>query len=416
MKFWRNIILESYDYLLVLAIILLSTKILGLISARVNMPQVVGALLAGIILGPSCLGVVGETDFLLKTSELGVIVLMFIAGLDTDLEELKRTGLASFIIALIGVIVPLIGGFACYLVFFPGEMDTTYLLKAIFIGVVLTATSVSITVETLREMGKLQGTIGTAIMGAAVIDDILGIIVLTVITSFTDPSVSPASVFGRILAFFLFLAVIWVVMHKLFIYMSDAWGERRRVSIYAFVFCLVMSYVAEVGFGVADITGAYFAGLVLCNIMGVRRFIAKKMTVISYMLFSPVFFAAIGIKTDLSGMTGTLIGFSLMLLVVAIITKVVGCGIGAKLCGFTNHEALSVGIGMVSRGEVALIVAQKGAQAGLIDEALFPAIVLVVIVTTLVTPVLLKLVLGNDTAPTEPSPEIPLSPEPAIEQ
>jgi Kef-type K+ transport system membrane component KefB len=139
MKFWRNIILESYDYLLVLAIILLSTKILGLISARVNMPQVVGALLAGIILGPSCLGVVGETDFLLKTSELGVIVLMFIAGLDTDLEELKRTGLASFIIALIGVIVPLIGGFACYLVFFPGEMDTTYLLKAIFICVVFTA-------------------------------------------------------------------------------------------------------------------------------------------------------------------------------------------------------------------------------------------------------------------------------------
>ncbi|MGN1008080.1 MAG: cation:proton antiporter, partial [Butyricicoccus sp.] len=170
--------MESYEFLLVIAIILLSTKLLGLLSERVHMPQVVGALAAGILLGPSALNFVGETDFLLKTSELGVIMLMFLAGLDTDLSELKKTGVASFVIALVGVIVPLAGGTLCYEMFFHDSGDPLDFLKAVFIGVVLTATSVSITVETLREMGKLKGKVGTAILGAAVIDDILGIIIL----------------------------------------------------------------------------------------------------------------------------------------------------------------------------------------------------------------------------------------------
>ena len=395
--------MESYDFLLAIAIILLSTKVLGLLSERVHMPQVVGALIAGIILGPSVLGWIGETDFLAKTSEIGVIVLMFLAGLDTDLEELKKTGAASFVIALIGVIVPLIGGAACYLVFFPDSTEPMHMLRAVFIGVVLTATSVSITVETLREMGKLKGKVGTAIMGAAVIDDIMGIIVLTVATSFTDPSVNILKVLGSIVGFFLFLAVVGFAMHKAFSKMDENWGQKRRVAIYAFVFCLVLSYIAETVFGIADITGAYFAGLFLCNIYKTRSYIAKKMTVISYMVFSPVFFASIGIKTELGGMNAAILGFSAALLVVALLSKVIGCGLGAKLCGFTNHEALSVGIGMISRGEVALIVAQKGSQAGLIDEDLFPAIVLVVIVTTLITPMLLKIVMSKDPTPPEDS-------------
>ena len=177
------------------------------------------------------------------------------------------------------------------------------------------------------------------------------------------------------------------------------------MAIYAFVFCLVLSYIAETVFGIADITGAYFAGLFLCNIYKTRSYIAKKMTVVSYMVFSPVFFASIGIKTELGGMNAAILGFSAALLVVALLSKVIGCGLGAKICGFTNHEALSVGIGMISRGEVALIVAQKGSQAGLIDEGLFPAIVLVVIVTTLITPMLLKLVMSKD--PTSPEDSAP---------
>lgn len=388
--------MESYSFLLILAIILLFTKVLGLLSQRVHMPQVVGALLAGVLLGPSVLGMVSETDFLMKVAELGVIILMFTAGLDTDLHELRKTGAASLVIAIIGVIVPLAGGFGCYLAFFSDSSDPSNILKAVFIGVVLTATSVSITVETLREMGKLKGKVGTAILGAAVIDDILGLIVLTIISGFSDPNTNTALVFLHILLFFVFVAVVGFLAYQIFKKMDKEWGKKRRVAIVGFTFCLAFAYISEVVFGIADITGAYFAGLILCNIMGTREYIAKKMSVISYMFFSPMFFASIGIQTVVTGMTKPLIIFSIVLLIIAILSKIVGCGIGARLCRFTSHESLAVGIGMISRGEVALIVAQKGAQVGLIDEHLFPAIVIVVIVTTLITPILLKIVMNHD--------------------
>lgn len=387
----------SYDFLLTIALIMLFTKIFGLTSERVHMPQVVGALIAGVLVGPSCLGWVGETDFLIKTAEIGVIILMFNAGLDTDLEELKTTGFASFIIAVIGVVVPLAGGIGVYLLFENDPVDPLNMLKAAFIGVVLTATSVSITVETLREMGKLKSRVGTAVLGAAVIDDILGIVVLTVLTGFTDPAVQPLLVFGRIIAFFVFVLVIGLIMHKAFIKMDEMWHKHRRIAIYAVAFALLMSYVAERFFGIADITGAYFAGIVMCNLPATRDYVASKTNVLGYMMFSPLFFASIGIKTNLDGLTGRIAVLALVLTVVAILTKIVGCGLGARLMGFPLYDAVSIGLGMVSRGEVALIVAQKGEQAGLIDAHLFPAIVLVVVVTTLITPVLLKLGMRRET-------------------
>lgn len=387
----------SYEFLLTITIIMLSTKVFGLTSERVHMPQVVGALVAGVLVGPSCLGWVGETDFLIKTAEIGVIILMFNAGLDTDLEELKSTGFASFIIAVIGVIVPLIGGIGCYLLFANNPSDPFNMLKAAFIGVVLTATSVSITVETLREMGKLKSKVGTAILGAAVIDDILGIVVLTVLTGFTDPTVQPLLVFGRIVAFFIFVLVVGLIMNKAFIKMDQLWHKHRRIAIYALAFAFLMSYIAERFFGIADITGAYFAGIVMCSLSDTRDYVASKTNVLGYMLFSPLFFASIGIKTNLEGLTGTLVLFAVVLTVVAILSKIIGCGLGARLMGFQTYDAFSIGLGMVSRGEVALIVAQKGAQAGLIDESMFPAIVLVVIVTTLITPILLKFGMKRET-------------------
>ncbi len=395
--------MQSYEFLLIIAVILLSTKVFGLISERVHMPQVVGALLAGVVLGPSVLGLVQETDFLLKTSEIGVIILMFMAGLDTDLEELKKTGLASFVIALIGVVVPLAAGTVLYLGFFPDAGDPLHMLKALFIGVVLTATSVSITVETLREMGKLKGKVGTAILGAAIIDDIMGIIVLTLVSGMTDPNVNPMSVIARIAAFFVLLVVVGLVMYRLFRAITREWSNHRRVAIYALSFCLIMAFVAEHYFGIADITGAYFAGLILCNLMEAREYINKKMNIVSYMIFSPIFFASIGIKTELHGMTTSLLWFSVVLLIVAILTKIIGCGLGARLMKFNWTDSLSIGLGMVSRGEVALIVAQKGAQTGLVDSHLFPPIVLMVIVTTLITPILLKLFMKD---PEGPEPEI----------
>ena len=349
------------------------------------------------LVGPSCLGWVGETDFLVKAAEIGVIILMFNAGMDTDLDELKTTGFASFVIALIGVIVPLIGGVACYLAFDNDPTDPMNMLKAAFIGVVLTATSVSITVETLREMGKLKSKVGTAILGAAVIDDILGIVVLTILTALTDPSVKPILVLGRIVAFFGFVLVVGLVMYRVFLKMEEKWHHHRRIAIYAVAFAFLMSYVAERYFGIADITGAYFAGIVMCRLSSARDYVASKTNVLGYMLFSPLFFASIGIKTNLEGLTSTMAIFAVVLTIIAILTKIIGCGIGARIMGFHTYDAFSIGLGMVSRGEVALIVAQKGEQAGLIDPHMFPPIVLVVIVTTLVTPILLKLGMSKQT-------------------
>ena len=152
-----------------------------------------------------------------------------------------------------------------------------------------------------------------------------------------------------------------------------------------------MQSLSEVFFGISDITGAYFAGLILCNLTDIRNYIVTRICIISYMFFTPIFFAGIGMKTEVAGMSSIVFYFSLILLFGAVLSKVIGCGLGAKLCKYENKEALSVGIGMISRGEVALIVAQKGAQIGLISLQLFPAIVLVVIGTTMLTPILLKL-------------------------
>ena len=391
--------MESYSFLLFLAIIMISTKILGLFTRKIHMPAVVGALVAGVILGPSCLNLItltGDTGvFLEQMAELGVILLMFNAGLETDLSELKKNGVASFVTALIGVIVPLIGGFLGYAFFFHTDFsDYDEVLKAVFVGVVLTATSVSITVETLREMGKLKGKVGTTILGAAVIDDIIGIIVLTIVTSLKDTSVSPITVVLKIVLYFVFIAVLIFVLTKLKVFVEEQ-DEKRRTAIICVALCFILSYISEEYFGIADITGAYFAGLMLCT-MKVGPYVARRCEIPSYLIFSPVFFASVGLKVTLGGMDASIWIFAIILLVIAILSKVVGCGLGAKICGCTGKQAFQVGIGMISRGEVALIVAQKGYASGMLDDVLFAPIVLVVIVTTLITPILLKLVMKDN--------------------
>ena len=393
----------SYMYLLVLAIILASTKIFGLVSRKVNMPQVVGALVAGLLIGPSVFNLLGadnsvlgggnDLEFINRTAEIGVIILMFLAGIGTDFSELKKTGAASLIIALIGVIVPMAGGALTFGLFYGFDFsDQLHVCKTVFVGVVLMATSVSITVETLREMGKLKSKMGTAILGAAIIDDIVGIIVLTLVTGLQDKSVDPVESVIKIGLFFVFVVVCAVVIKLLSMIPSKFYAKKHRIVIFGLSFAFIMSFCAEYYFGVADITGAYFAGLILCNYSS-HEYIDKKISIVAFAFFSPVFFASIGIKTHITAMDGTILAFSGVLLVVAILSKILGCGLGAKLCKFTNRESLAIGIGMVSRGEVALIVAQKGNEAGIIDSALFPPIVLVVIVTTIITPILLKLVL-----------------------
>ena len=383
----------EYGYLLSLALILLSTKIFGLVTKKVKLPQVVGALLAGLILGPACFGVLKETEFIKQVSEIGVIVLMFCAGLETDIKELKKTGKSSFIIALLGVIVPLLAGWGVATIFNKdSDLPTSITLQNIFIGIILTATSVSITVETLKEMGRLSSKSGNAILGAALIDDILGIIALTIVTSCADKSVNIGLVMLKIVLFFVFAIVVAVAFNFAF----NKWSGRskkdlRRYVIIGFVFCLLMSYCAEKFFGVADITGAFVAGLALSN--GPRAtYLTNRFETLSYMLLSPVFFASIGLKVVIPKMSASIIIFAVVLLVVAVLTKIIGCGLGAKICKFSNKDSLRIGIGMISRGEVALIVASKGEAVGLMNDKYFGPIVITVVVTTIITPILLKFV------------------------
>ena len=396
--------MDSYTYLLDLALILISTKLLGLLTRRVKMPQVVGALLAGLILGPACLGILKETEFIHQVSEIGVIVLMFCAGLETDIGELKRTGKASFIIALCGVLVPLAGGFAtAYFFNRPGMIESdasaSIFLQNIFIGVILTATSVSITVETLKELGKLKTRSGNAILGAAIIDDILGIVALTIVTSISDPSVKIGMVMLKIVGFFVFAAVVGFIFYKLYKnWVDKANKEKHRHTIVAFVFCLLMAYIAEDIFGVADITGAFIAGLIISNVQR-STYLETKFDTLSYLLLSPVFFASIGLKVELPKMSAAIVGFAVALTIVAVLTKVVGCGFGAKICHYKNYQAKRIGIGMISRGEVALIVASKGAALGLLGSAFLGPIIIVVVITTIITPVFLKVVFAPGTAP-----------------
>lgn len=388
---------SGYQFLFNLALILLSTKLLGLLTKKFQMPQVVGALLAGLVLGPAVLGIIRETAFIHATAEIGVVVLMFCAGMETDIQELKKSGKASFVIAVIGVIVPLAGGFGvAYFFNRPGVIESdasgSVLLQNIFIGIILTATSVSITVETLKELGKLKTRSGNAILGAAIIDDILGIIGLTVITSLADTSVNVAIVLLKVLGFFVFAALAGFAFYKFYVrwVVPSQKGLRRHVII-VFVFCLLMSYIAEVGFGVADITGAFIAGLIISCTQR-TQYLASKFDTLSYVYLSPVFFASIGLQVVLPSMNFQVVLFAAILVVVAILTKVVGCSFGAKLCGYKNYQCARIGVGMISRGEVALIVASKGAAIGLLGANFLGPVVLVVIITTIVTPILLKIV------------------------
>lgn len=382
----------SYHYLVDIALILLSTKVLGIVTKRLQMPQVVGALLAGIVLGPAVLGVIQSTEFLSQVSELGVIVMMFTAGLGTSLDDLKHSGKSGFLVALCGVIVPLIGGTALAMLFNSSGSDNVF-IQDVFVGVVLTATSVSITVETLKEMGKLTTVVGNTILAAALIDDVLGLIALTIVTSVGGSSGdSLLMVLVKVVLFFVFVFVVGILVKKLMDwYIANVHStDLQRYPIFAFVLCLLMSFCAEHFFGVADITGAFAAGLIIST-TSKAKYIEVKFAPLSYLLLTPIFFASIGLSMDLPEMDAKILFFSVLLVIVAVLSKLIGCGLGAKICGLNNHQCKQVGVGMVCRGEVALIVANKGSALGLMPEIFFGPIIIMVVATTVITPILLKL-------------------------
>lgn len=391
--------METYAIFKDLAIIILAAKLFGVLARKIKAPQVVGMIIAGIVIGPSLLDIVEQSDYILQTAEIGVMLLMFVAGLGTDLKMLLKTGPAALLVACAGVFIPLAGGYLLYSCMYGfSPLGSLEFYKAVFMGTIMTATSVSITVQVLMELGKLKTKVGTLILSAAVIDDVIGIIVMTFVIGFRNPDSNPGKVVINTLLFFAFCAAFGLAFYYLFKFLDMRYEHRRRIPILGLALCFGFSYVAERYFGIADITGAYVAGIVLCNIHD-SEYIAEKMDISNYMLFGPVFFASIGLKTNLAAVDTSMLLFSLLFVIVALITKIIGCGAVTRLFGYSGGDALKAGVGMMTRGEVALIVAQKGLSVGLLESKYFTAVILLIIVSSVATPIILKLLYKNDKTP-----------------
>lgn len=383
--------MDTREILMQLAIIIVFAKFFGLCARKLKAPQVVGEIVAGLLLGPSLLDWVRSSDFLAGMAEIGVILLMFSAGLETNIKQLKKTGLKATIIACAGVFVPLVFGTVMFMSFYgfsaPGTED---FLKAVFIGTILTATSVSITVQALKELGNISDEVGTTVLSAAIIDDVIGILVLTIVISFKDPSNSIGGVVLKTVVFFVLSLIVGFGIYKILKLVDKKHPHTRRIPIIGLALAFSLSYIAEEVFGVADITGAYVAGIILSSLDD-SEYIDRKMDINSYMLFGPVFFASIGLQTNIRTLDMSILLFSVAFVLVGMLSKIIGCGLAGRITGFKGKNALKIGVGMMTRGEVALIVSQKGLAVGLMDSKFFTSVILLIICSSILTPVLLKI-------------------------
>ena len=393
------------NILLDCGIILLSTKFLGMLTRKIGLPQVVGMILAGLLIGPALFHGTGfaglihpteiEMDVLKSFSQIGVVFILFSSGLETDFREMKRSGAAATCIALAGVFIPIIFGTVVALLFMGGLSavhDGEKLMNALFIGCILSATSVGITVETLRELGKLKTKIGTTVLSAAIIDDVIGIVALSVITGLGGEG-SIWLTLLRVAGFFLFTVVVGYLLRRAFRQMVKIYPHKRRTSIFAFAACFFFAYAAEEFFGIAAITGAYMAGLVLSG-LGDSQFVDRKVIVSSYMFFTPMFFAYIGISADFSAFHWSSMLFVVSFAAAGILGKVIGCTAAARCFKYDKKESLAAGFGMIARGEVALAVYATGsvliAPQGGIDPLV--ATIFLIITSSILCPVFLKFV------------------------
>ena len=386
-----------------LAIIILTAKFFGLVARKCKAPQVVGEIIAGLLIGPCVLNLVHISDTISVFAEIGVVLLMFSTGLGTTLQELIKAGPIATLIACVGVAVPLAGGTLLYSIFYGfAAVGSTEFYKALFIGTIMTATSVSITVAALQEMGHLKSFLGTTIVSAAVIDDVIGIVVLTcVLGAGSGTGTGLGKVLFNTVLFFATAIGVGLIAHFAMKWLDKRNPHTQRITIVSMAFCFAMAYVAEEYFGIADITGAYIAGIVFCS-MDDASYVERRVDISNYVLFAPVFFASIGLKTDISGLTPQILLFSVCFVIVALITKVIGCGLAAKICRFSWADSLKVGVGMMTRGEVALIVAQKGLDIGVVDPVYFTAVILLIVVSSVATPLVLKVLFTK--APPTPHP------------
>ncbi|AKA69626.1 cation:proton antiporter [Clostridium scatologenes] len=382
--------------LLSIVLILIFTKIGGIISRKLKMPEVLGALIAGVILGPVVLNIVQYDDNIKLLSNLGVIMLMFLAGLETNAEEFKKAGFSSLIIAVAGIILPLILGTLSAYMFFNNFWEN------VFVGVILTATSVSITVETLKELGKLNTRAGINILGAAVIDDILGLILISIVLAVAQTSGSSAGTSGALSIIYVFIKIILFCLFSIIgvIYLPKYINKfisyvkpGREFLTFSIAVAIFIAYIAE-SLGIAAITGAYICGLMFSSISH-KEYLERNVKAISSAFLSLIFFASVGIEANLKGLNMEVLFITLVMFIVAVIGKIVGCGAAARFLKMRKSEAVQIGTGMISRGEVAIITANIGLQKGIISEEIFLPTLIVVILTTIITPILLKLAFSH---------------------
>jgi Kef-type K+ transport system membrane component KefB len=438
--------MDAFAIFLPLALILVISKLLSIVCKKIGLPQVIGLLFTGVILGLITLiplsGGLEEYAFFSSdamkgisiVAEIGVVLIMFSAGIETDLKQIKKTGVAALVITLLGVIVPMIFGFLSALLLNIGktpDFSVRAIFMYLFYGVILTATSVSVTIAALKELGKLNTPIGTAIVSSAILDDIIGVIILSVILSldkavagtggvteasdfisylfklmlgdsFGDVGWSIGIVVIKTVLFFLFALGLGIPLRKLFKKISNKYDHHRRVPIFAIAVAFFYAYASEKWFGIADITGAFFAGLILSGTKD-TEYIERRTDIASYMIFTPVFFAKVGITsmssfTSTSDFTWQFVVFGIVFIIAGILGKFLGCGLGAKMCKFSLKDSIRCGAGMMCRAEVCLICAQKGIDANIISASIQPFVLLLILITSFITPIILKQSYKNEIA------------------
>ena len=384
--------------LLDLAIILFATKIFGLLTRKIHLPQVVGALLTGIVFGPALLGIIELNSAIGVIAEIGVLLIMFEAGLETDLKRLRKSIGSLLVIAACGIALSLGGGFALSALFGRG------LAESMFLGVIIMSSSIGITVEALQEMGKLKSKTGTAILGVSAVEDLFTIVIFSLVIGMSEGAVTLPQIGTMLLSkvlFFALAAVLGLITFKVFEYITLRFGYTKRLSIFGLAFCFLMAFTAD-KFGLAGIMGAYIAGLVLCNSKA-ERFIESRSNILSFMFFSPMFFGSVGLQMSFDALSGEAnlfrtVAFTVLFILIAILSKLGGCAIGARLCKFNKSESLQIGSGMVARCEFPVVAAVVGTGLGLVDEALFSIIIIMVLSTALIAPILLKVMFRSSAA------------------
>ena len=373
----------GYKYLLDIGLIIVVVKIFTLINQKIKMPKVLGGLIAGIVLGPALLNIIQNSTILEALSKFGIILIMFLAGMETSIKKFIANSNKYVIIATIGVIVPLILGTICSLIYIQ-DLKTN-----LFFGAVITATSVSITVETLIEMKKIKSSVGLAILGAGVVDDIIGILFLTIIINSQNLQIITfVEVIAKILLFFAMAILVGLMVFKIFEKIERKDVKTEQMPTYSIAFALILAYVAEL-LGVSGIIGAYIAGLVIGNTEKGRK-VRGKVDLIVHTIFSPIFFASVGLNLTTLSFSIKVWIFIIIFTAITILSKIIGNGLGAKLCGYSKEKAIQIGIGMATRGEVALIIADEAKKINLINEEVFSIVIITVMLVTIVTPILLN--------------------------